>query len=152
MPPDEENDPARQWEEEVSQLYDFALFRPGKSQGGLLAVSGEMVTRFLAEVGVDVSGYYYLLDADGLRHIHKQHGSNREAARGQVPIVKQDVLDLRLVMTDPDSIIPSALSRRGLIRVEITKEIMGHTLYSVLEVRTGRWRLAPVTLYKRKTK
>jgi len=150
MTPEEEAAFVRQWEEEVSQLHDFALSETGKGQGGLLVVSDELAARYLAEVGVDVAGFKHLLDADGLRHIHKQHGGNTEAPRGQVTIVKQDVLDLRLVMTDPDTLTPADKSRTGLTRIEAAKVISGHTLYYVLEVRTGRRRLAPVTLYKRR--
>ncbi len=94
----------------------------------------------------------HMLDADGIRHIHKKHGGSGEYARGQVPIVKQDFLDLRLVIAAPDTITRSVQSHQGLAAIELTKEVQGYTLYYVEVVRTGRKRLAPVSLYKRKTK
>ena len=152
MESDEEPGFISQWEEEVSQLYDSALAAPSKSRAGLLAVTDELAARILAEVGVDVAGFSHLIDVDALRHIHKQHGSNREITRGQVPIVKQDILCLRLIVTEPDTITFSEISRRGLTRIEVTKELQGHRFYCVLEVRRGRWRLMPVTLYKRRSR
>lgn len=151
-PEGEKTDPIEQWNEEVSQLYDIALASSDKQQAGLMVVTTEMATRFLAEASVDVSDFFHVLDADGIRHIHKKHGAIGEYARGQIPIIKQDVLDLRLVTTNPDTINRSVKSHQGLVAIELTKELHGYTLYYVEVVRTGREQLAPVSLYKRKTK
>jgi hypothetical protein len=124
---EEELDPIRQWEKEVAQLYDYALSNPGKKQGGLLPVSAELASRFQTEAAIDISGFYYVLDADSLRHIHRQQGGASEYSRGQIPIVKQDVLAIHLVMSEPDTIVRSVESHQGLTAIELTKEISGHT-------------------------
>ncbi len=92
------------------------------------------------------------LEADGIRHAHKRHSGRNELLHGQIPIVKQDFLSLRLVMNDPDSISLASVGRFGAVRVEVSKNVLGYTLYCVFEVRRGKKKLALVTLYKRRTR
>jgi len=143
---DEEVDLIKEWEEEVSQLYDFALNNQGQKQCGLLSISTEMAARFLAEAGIDVENFCHTLDADTIRHIHAGHGGNSEASHKRIN--KNDILNLRLVMTDPDTIIVSPKQHRGLIAIKISKTILGQKLCCVTTVRSGKKRLSPVTYYK----
>lgn len=149
---EEEADPIKRWKEEVSQLYDFALNNREKRRAGLLAISDALATRFLNEASVDVSGFSYVLDADSLRHIHRKHGGASERSRGQVPIVKQDILNLYLVISAPDTISRSIKSHQGLVAIDLTKKVQKHTLFYTVVAQTGRKSLASMTLYKRETK
>lgn len=149
MTPDEEMDFAEQWKAAVSRLYDFALTDIGKKRGGFSPVSDELAARILAELRVDVTGYRHMIDADGIRHIHKQHGGSKEFLRGQVPIVKEDILRLRMIVTKPERISLAETGRHGLTRIEMTKAISGYVYTCIVELQKGREWVVPVTLYKR---
>ncbi len=58
---DEEVNVASKWEEEVSRLYDLALSKPGKANGGNLALTNAVVSEFLSATDIDVSDFSYVL-------------------------------------------------------------------------------------------
>lgn len=149
MASDEEMDFAVQWEETVSQLYDLALTGTSKKRGGFIPVSAKLAARVLAEMRTDVTGYHHIVDTDSIRHIQKEHGGIREILRGQVPIVRTDVLRLRLVMTEPDTLILAEAGRHGLTRIEMTKALLGYSYTCIVELQRGRKWIVPVTFYKR---
>jgi len=146
MTRDEQLENIRQWQEDVSLLYDFALTHPGQRQSGLLLVRAELAARYLAATGVAVDGFRYVLDAATIRHVHAGHGGKSEASHKR--ITKQDILNLHLVMTDPDTITLSPKKHRGLTAIKISKIIAGQKSCCVITVRDGKKRLSPVTCYK----
>ena len=73
-----------------------------------------------------------------------------EPLRGQVPIVRDDFLEVIGALSAPDSVRTDGPTRQGLGTVFFTKAVDGFELFCIAEVRTGKHILAPVTLYKRR--
>ena len=105
--------------------------------------------RIKADTGIDVAGFTHVLDRSGVRHAIKQHGDpKREAARGQLPVTEADFALLPEVLANPDTIENAGKTKQGRDAIRYSKAI-GDQIFYVEEVRTGRKRLAPVTMYKR---
>ena len=104
------------------------------------------VTRADAEVikaltGLDVNGFVHSVDTSAINHVLKKHG------RDPRPITPDDISQLPRIMESPGAITDHRIER-GLHRIEYTKQYNGE-LIVIEEVRTGRDRLALVTMYKK---
>ena len=142
---------AARWRLEVGELFD-AVSRGdlGLTAVGSVRVRREITARILAGTAHDVTGFRFVMTPDAIRHIMRTHGTPRETLRGQVPIVRDDFLGVIDTLTAPDTVRTDGPTRQGVGTVFFTKATGGFDLFCVVEVRTGRRVLAPVTLYKRR--
>jgi len=129
----------------IQDLYQSAMEDKNfKAAVNLGVATGKTVAK-AAEAGVDLAGYELQLRADDIRHAMKQHGSEKERERGQVPLTSIDFEVLPEVWRDPDSVKegnkPDTL--------EFEKEVIG-MLYMVEWQRVPTKRRAQViTVYRR---
>ncbi len=98
-------------------------------------------------IGLDVSGYTHSLDQGAVGHILKQHGGESERLRGQIPITKDDIARIPEIVAEPDLIEHGGKTKDGLPSIRYRKRFNGTTYY-VEEVRMGKKRLAPKTMWK----
>lgn len=112
-------------------------------------VSALAAERIQKETGIDVAGYEHALDADSVRHILNQHGNAaKEAAKGQLAVTLQDFEALPYVV-ETGTVKAGGLTKQGLETIEYSKQIGGE-LIVIEEVRTGKKKLIPKTMYKKK--
>ena len=154
MPNDEMTDNAvALWAEEVGAIYDTATERGDVFlEAGFLAIAPHLAAQIKKETGLDVAGYKHIVDTSSVRHILKHHGTQAEYKRGQVPITRQDFVQLASVLVAPDLVEYAGKTKQGRNVLCYTKTIGEHIVVYTEEVRTKRGRLAAVTLYKRKIK
>lgn len=113
-------------------------------------VSPLAATRIKEATGLDVSGYQHTLDEASVNHILNEHGdARREAAQGQIAIKADDFEKLPWVV-ETGSVKSGGLTKQGLETIEYSKEVDGE-LIVIEEVRTGRKKLVPKTMYKKKS-
>lgn len=101
------------------------------------------------KIGLELDGFSHTLDGSAVRHILKSHGNaGREAARGNILITETDIENIPTVLGDPDFLVLGSKSRQGKDQIAYLKKMDdGSTLYFE-EVRTGRKRLAALTMRK----
>jgi len=94
-----------------------------------------------------------LIDSDGIRHTLAQHGvakAKAEMARGQIPIIEADLLDLAEWLHRPTAVRAGQAKPGKQPRVEMQWETPAGTTVAIMEWRPGRQQLALVTMYKKK--
>jgi phage-Barnase-EndoU-ColicinE5/D-RelE like nuclease3 len=106
------------------------------------AVSPLEADRIKREVGLDVSGYVHSLDEAAVRHILNRHGPNGTADQSLSPA---DFEDLPTLVGQADSIA----SGHVVGTIEYRKKL-GADWIVIEERRTGRRKLALVTMFKEK--
>lgn len=113
-------------------------------------VSPLAAARIKEATGLDVSGYQHTLDEASVNHILNEHGdARREAKQGQIAITADDFEKLPWVV-ETGSVKAGGLTKQGLETIEYSKEVDGE-LIVIEEVRTGRKKLVPKTMYKKKS-
>lgn len=141
------------WAEEVGSIYDAALEKGNVFlEAGFLAIAPHLAARIEEVTGLNVTDYKHIVDTSSVRHILKHHETQAEYKRGQVPITRQDFVQLAFVLLAPDLVEYAGKTRQGRDVLCYTKAIGEHTVIYTEEVRTKKSRLAAVTLYKRKIK
>lgn len=104
-------------------------------------------------LGIAETEINLLIDSDGVRHTLAQHGiakSKAEIARGQIPIVEADLLDLAKWLHQPTAVHAGQAKPGKQPRVEMQWETPAGTTVAIMEWRPGRRQLALVTMYKKK--
>ncbi|MDZ4095473.1 MAG: hypothetical protein U1D35_11280 [Paracoccaceae bacterium] len=100
--------------------------------------------------GLSLKGdlYDFAVDRDAVRHIFDRHSNAViEASRGQRAVTPDDFARLGLLLNAPDTMgSGDTISRRGPI-IRMTRRFGDETLVTLFEVRTGRRRLALVTMW-----
>lgn len=99
------------------------------------------------KTGLDVSGYSHSISAHEVRHALREHSGSAEIARGQIPLVKEDFLQIPEI-TRPENLISLADGKRGQVLL-YEKPVNGH-IYLVEEVLVGRKSLRFLTMRKTK--
>lgn len=99
----------------------------------------------LEQVAVRPDGY----DGSAVRHIFKQHGvAAAESARGQVAVSDADIEAIPDVISDPDGIVLGTVGRSHLPLIGYVKRMNDGSVLYFEEVRSGRGRLAGVSMRK----
>lgn len=142
------------WAIEVGEIYDLIVAEKeyGFREVGFLPIAEQTVVRINTEASLSVQNYEHIMDTFSVRHILKKHGTAAEFKRGQVPITKQDLVELPHLLLAPDTVENGGKTKQGRDTVCYTKVIGEYLIFYTEEVRTKKNRLAAVTLYKRKTK
>lgn len=145
-------DAITRWAGEVNGLCDLVTEGQGNifREAGFLPVGDPVAAKISTDAGLNVSGYEHIIDTSSLRHILKRHGTEAEYNRGQVPVTRQDLVQLPQLLLDPDTIEYVGKTKQGRDVICYTKQIGEHTVFYTEEMRTKKSRLAAVTLYKRK--
>ncbi len=100
-------------------------------------------------VGLTLDGFEHGLDADAVRHANAAHSDAKsEKNRGLVAITDEDFEKIPLVVSEPDRVVFGAKSGDGLDQLFYIKKMNDGSIVHVEEVRTGRKRLAAVSLRK----
>lgn len=136
----------------LRSLYETSLNDPSSEEFVDFAPVSDQEAKLIQEAtGIDVAGYVHVIDGSAVRHTIRSHGeASGEATRGQDPITVEDIARLPEIIRAPDRIEPAGPSPRGPERIRYVKRENG-TTYIVEEARTGRRKLAVVTMYKRKS-
>ncbi|KJU86161.1 hypothetical protein MBAV_001646 [Candidatus Magnetobacterium bavaricum] len=101
-----------------------------------------------AATGIDLTGYERTIDNSFINHVLKRHGDPKtEAARGQLPITKEDIKRIPEIVESPDDIISGGKTKVGRDAILYKKRFNGETYY-IEEVRTGKNQIAATTMYK----
>ena len=93
--------------------------------------------------------YKHTLDNNAVRHTITVHGSTRELLRGQIPISKDDLLQIPNIISKYEGISIEKNRREQDVIIYHKTMDDGITFY-VEEIRIGRHELAACTMYKRK--
>lgn len=101
--------------------------------------------RLRVATGQDYAGYTHMIDASAIRKVLRDHGGDA------LPLTMDDLASLPTIVTTADAVEAGRDSRRGLPTIRYTKRINGHVVV-VEEVRTGRKKLALLTMYKKPTR
>jgi hypothetical protein len=108
-------------------------------------VSNDLVEKIKKETGVDVAGYTHSLDESAVRHIIKEHGDDEyETSRGQIAVTHDDLANISSIISNPDTVAKGKDDNT----IEVSKRI-GEHIYVAQEIRTGRKKLAVVTMWKK---
>lgn len=121
----------------------------------IAAVSATLAEQVWAVARLRVVGFELVLDRSGIRHTLKQHGVENaasELAQGQVPISDTDFLALPNWLAAPELVQPGQPrpGQQPLPCVEFYAVLPTGRVCAVLEYRSGRQRLALVTMYKKR--
>jgi hypothetical protein len=146
--------PVRQ---KLRDLYDQSLkVRDRKLPPVSLGTVGdEEAAAIKAETGLDVAGFERVVDNYGIRHTDKQHGrASTETPRGQLPITRDDIADIPLIVAEPDKIAYGGKDGIGRDIIVYSKTLGDEeerlTFYAE-EVRGGKKQLVLQSMWKRKT-
>lgn len=104
-------------------------------------------------LGIAETKINLLVDSDGIRHTLAQHGlakANAEIARGQIPIIDADLLDLDKWLHQPTAVYRGQVKPGKQPRIELHWEAQAGITVAIMEWRPGRQQLALVTMYKKK--
>lgn len=105
----------------------------------------------LSSIGVPPganSVYEYVVTLDSVQHIFKRHGDPAmERSRGQRAVSALDFGRLGAMLNDPDLFASSGLSAAGVPVIRVEKVFGNERVVALFEVRTGRRRIALVTMW-----
>lgn len=103
------------------------------------------------KAGYDITGYEHTIDSYGIKHALKKHSnSNTEEARGQIPIIDEDILKIPEITTNYDKVTFGNKDKIGNNLIIYSKTMPDGLTYYVEEIRTGRRHLNTKTMYKLK--
>lgn len=143
----------RRWVERVrgerngAPIDPKVVVEPQKSLGLTTADQRAELTRLTgAEFGDDL--YDYAVDTSAVKHVFRRHAdAATETSRGQRPVTPEDFGQLGALLNTPDRIAAadSVPGKGPMVRYE--KQMADGLLVAIFEIRTGRRRLALVTMW-----
>lgn len=99
---------------------------------------------------LQVAGYDYALDVSAVRHVEKNHGSEKERTRGQLPVSAEDYAMLPRLLNEGGPLQDAGKSRTTNAPLVLRELAVDGIVYvAVFEVRKGRRMLVLQTFYKR---
>lgn len=105
----------------------------------------------LSDNGIEIDEEYkHVIDNSAIRHILKQHGSENEEKRGQLPVTEDDFSKIPDIIENYDS-VEVEKGKRGVENIIYSKTFDDGTTIYVEENRTKRKELAAVTMWKKKS-
>ncbi|MGA2936692.1 MAG: hypothetical protein ABSF52_06270 [Syntrophobacteraceae bacterium] len=135
--------------ENIPALYDLALSSKTnqKIEIRYKTVESDEAARLFEVTGNNLEGYIHSIDNYAIRHIIKEHGDPvTEAARGQIPITKDDISKIPEIVDSPDQ-VRALKTKQGREGIGYLKRVDGQVFY-VEEIRTGKNQLAAVSMRK----
>jgi hypothetical protein len=91
-------------------------------------VNKDLAKSIKIETGMDVEGYNVTISADEIRKIFKDHGNEKtESLRGQRAIAEDDIVNIPLIIQNPDKIMLSNELYKGKPVIVFVKTINGRT-------------------------
>ena len=140
-------------------MYEFA-FQNRTNERRLIdleTVSEGLAMQIKNETGIDVTGFLISIDNYAIVHTMKKHGSERtEKPRGQIPVTKDDFLEILLYINEPNNIKYDTSYFHGK-RVFFFDKMVQQKYVVILEIRevTSKQkykssRLVLLTMYKQK--
>lgn len=133
----------------ISALIDIAKQKGNRFVKKIISPASSDLVSELESKGVRINtDYNHTIDNSAVLHALKQHGTDKEALRGQEKITEADFNKVVDVISNYDKISVNNRANKDYITYE-KRQTDGTTLY-VEEVRTGRKELAMVTIYKKK--
>lgn len=131
-----------------------AIEKAKNSPNDKLKVSiGAVSSKLVAEArrnGFDIDGYSHDVDVSGVRHAFKQHGSNQEYKRGQIPINDEDIKRIPEVIYNFDKVTFGTKDSKGTDIITYEKRMDDGNVFYLEEIRTGRKTLTLKTMYKKR--
>lgn len=134
----------------LSELIDAAK---EKARGLLKKVIAPVSLRLVNDLeakGIEIGrDFNHTIDNSAIRHILKQHGSESEEKRGQIPVTDDDFERISEIVANYDNVEPGNTKGTNPTIVYSKTFEDGTTVY-VEEKRNGKKELAAVTLWKKK--
>jgi hypothetical protein len=138
-------------QEKISQLVKRAV----KSGAGDLEkevlgkISKSEADLIKQKTGINVSGYYRVIDSYSIIHTLNTHGDKeKEALRGQLPISAKDFENIPLIV-NTKNIVYKGKNKKGLDVILYSAELNNRYYYAE-EIRTRRKELVLNSMWKRK--
>lgn len=115
-------------------------------------VDADEAARTQRDTGLDITGFEHALSLYSIRKAHKSHGNtDREDARGQMPLTREDIEALPTWIKRPDKRTNAGKTKQGLDTIRSEHRQNGTTVV-VEEIRAGKKQLVPKTMYKLKNR
>lgn len=134
----------------ISELIHIAKKATNGLVKKIIAPICDRLQQDLALRGIIIdSSYNHVIDNNAIRHALKNHGSNHEKMRGQLPIIEYDFEQIEDIVANYDNIVVES-GKRNDINIVYSKEYEDGTTIFVEEKRDGRKELAAVTMWKKK--
>ena len=136
----------------ISEFYDRVISRTSneKVTESLGPVSQDNIDAVIQKTGIDLSGYERVIDNYAINHILKKHGNETvEAKRGQEAITREDISRIPEIVESPDDVKAVGKNNQGRLVIRYQKRF-DNEIYYVEEVRDGKKKVVPDTMYRRK--
>lgn len=79
----------------------------------------------LSKVGIDLKGYSIVLRSDNVFKIFKDHGTDMEYQRGQIPITVKELMEIPNIIANADQIEKAGSTDHGKPAIQFIKNING---------------------------
>lgn len=113
--------------------------------------SNETVLFISENFNIDTKDWLHSIGESDLRHILKQHGNDeKEQKRNQRAVTKQDFLNLKEIVSNPDRIELGEVNSQGMQSVIYVKKF-DDEIFCVQEIRNGRKKLVVKTMWIKKS-
>lgn len=146
-------DDTRRYAQRVLSGRDKTLDTPPYRTLGLLSKNDVRRVSEMKNVGIDVVGFDFSMDANAVRHIFKEHGSESiERPRGQRAVTARDYATLGRVINDGNEWQDAGMSLDNKPLVKRRLKIDHEAYEAVFEVRSKRKTLALKTFYVSKSR
>lgn len=133
----------------INELLNSSDLRSSKKVSKTIGYVSPRFSNLAKQYGYDIKGYRHTIDNFFINHANNRHSTARtEAARGNVAITTNDILNIAQVYESPDYIIFGTKTKTGNPAIVYAKN-MGNATVFVEDVRSGKKELAAETLYKK---
>ena len=100
-------------------------------------ITSELADIICVSTNFKLENYTFSIDSHGIRHVLNQHGTiETKLTRGQLPIEKEDWLELPNIIQNADFIDDSQKSKLGNDCILFEKLIGEKRYFSIWEIRT----------------
>ena len=89
------------------------------------SVGKELGDRIKEKSGVDITGYSIVIRSDNIAKIFKDHGTNKEYKRGQIPVTADDIAMIPRIISEADYIERTQDTDGGKPAIRFEKTIKG---------------------------
>jgi len=135
----------------IGELFDMAMKRGAKGTEYIFygEVSDDEARRIQDATGIDARGAVHIINEQEIRHAMNEHGGRGEERKGQLPITRTDIENIREYVRTADKVRLEGKTKVGQDLIRYQKRINGHIVV-VEEFRKGKRVLAFKTMWKYK--